>query len=214
MRWTSLILVSVMIAAFTFGCAQKKEEIKPAEELYTEASALAKKGKVEKAVEVFMQVRTYYPANDLARKSLLGTADLYFDQELFADALKNYDEFRLLYPTDPEAGYCLYRIAMCHYKQMGTFDRDQTETSKAIQTYETFLKTYPGSPHAPDATSKLKEAKTLLVTHYVSIGKYYLKKHNDKAACNRFRLVKNLYPDIALDEDIDALIAKACTTTN
>jgi outer membrane protein assembly factor BamD len=212
MKWLSYILVSVLMISLAVGCAHKKEEIKSAEQIFQEASAFAKKGKVEKAADAFMQVRTYYPGHDLARKSLLATGDLYFDQELYEEALKNYDEFRLLYPTDADAGYCLYRIGMCHSQQMNTFDRDQSETSKASQTYETFLKSYPSSPYAADATVKLKEARTRLATHYLSIGKFYLKKHNSKAACQRFQSIKRQYPDIALDEDLDALIAKACTT--
>jgi outer membrane protein assembly factor BamD len=214
MRWVSFIFFCFVAASLAVGCAHEKEVIKPAEELFKEASALAKKGKVEKAAEAFMQVRTYYPAHDLARKSVLATGDLYFDQELYEEALKNYEEFRLLYPTDVEAGYCLYRIGLCHYEQMSTFDREQSETSKAIQTFQTFLKTYSGSPYVTDATAKLKEAKTRLATHYLSIGKFYLKKHNSKAACNRFQLVKRQYPDIDLGEDIDSLISRACTTGN
>jgi outer membrane protein assembly factor BamD len=214
MRWVSFILVSILIALSAFSCAHEKEVIKPAEELFKEASALAKKGKVEKAAEAFMQVRTYYPGHDLARKSMLATGDLYYDQEMYEEALKNYEEFRLLYPTDTEAGYCLYRIGMCHYEQMSTYDRDQSETSKAIQTFQTFLRSYQSSPYAADATAKLKESMTRLATHYLSIGKFYLKQGNSKAACNRFHLVKRQYPDIELGEDIDALISLACTTTN
>jgi len=214
MRWASFIFFSLTIVLLALGCAHEKEVIKPAEELFNEASALAKKGKVEKAAEAFMQVRTYYPGHDLARKSVLATGDLYYDQQLYEEALKNYEEFRLLYPTDIEAGYCLYRIGMCHFEQMSTYDRDQSETSKAIQTFQTFLKTYPGSPHVADATLKLKEAQTRLATHYLSIGKFYLKKHNTKAACKRFQFIKRQYPDIELGENIDALISRACTTGN
>jgi outer membrane protein assembly factor BamD len=214
MKWAFYIILSALMISLAFGCAHKKEEIKPADQLFAEASALAKKGNVEKAAEAFMQVRTYYPSHELARKSLLATADLYFDQESYPEALKNYEEFRLLYPTDTEAGYCLYRIGMCHYKQLSTYDRDQTETVKAIQSYEIFLKIYPNSPYITDATTKLKDAKKLLATHYVSIGKYYLKKKNKKAACNRFQQVKSQYSDIDIGENIDDLIARACTTTN
>jgi outer membrane protein assembly factor BamD len=208
---TLLFIACILFLAF--GCAKTKEEMKPADVLFSEASQLAKKGNVEKAVDAFMQVRTYYPGHELARKSLLATADLYYDQESYEEALKNYEEFRLLYPTNSEAGYSLYRIAMCHYKQMGTYDRDQTETVKAIQSYETFLKSYPNSPYVTDGAAKLKEARKLLATHYIAIGKFYLKK-NKPAACNRFKMVKRQFSDLDVGEDVDALIARACSTGN
>jgi len=213
MRKVFFFFCIICMILLVFGCAKTKEEIKPADVLFSEASDLAKKGKVEKAVDAFMQVRTYYPGHELARKSLLATADLYYDQESYEEALKNYEEFRLLYPTNSEAGYCLYRIAMCHYKQMGTYDRDQTETVKAIQSYETFLKSYPNSPYVTDGAAKLKDARKLLATHYISIGKFYMRK-NKPAACSRFQMVKRQFSDLDVGEDVDALIVRACSTGN
>jgi outer membrane protein assembly factor BamD len=96
---------------------------------------------------------------------------------------------------------------------MSTFDRDQTETTKAIQSFEGFMKSYPDSPYGKDATNGLKEARTVLAKHYLYIGKFYLKKGNKKAACNRFQSVKQQYADTDLGEDIDILISKACTSS-
>jgi outer membrane protein assembly factor BamD len=213
MRQALYIIIFLAFSSFIFSCAHEAEKIKPAQELFDEASQLAKKGKVDKAAEEFMQVRTYYPGHELARKSILSTADLYYDQADYELALKNYEEFRLLYPTDTDAGYCLFRIGMCHYKQMGTLDRDQSETMKAIQTFEGFMKTYPTSPQEKDAESSLKEARTLLAKHYLYIGKFYMKKGNSKAACTRFQSIKKHYSDVDLGEDIDTLISTSCTAS-
>jgi outer membrane protein assembly factor BamD len=213
MRKALSTIIYLFISSLIFSCAHDTDKIKPAQELYDEAAGLAKKGDTEKAAEAFMQVRTYYPGHELARKAIFNTADLYYDQEDYELALKNYEEFRLLYPTDIDAGYCLFRIGMCHYKQMGTLDRDQNETMKAIASFEGFMKTYPGSPYIKEATDSLKEAKTLLAKHYVYIGKFYLKKGNSKAACTRFQSIKKLYPDTDLGEDIDSLISTACTSS-
>jgi outer membrane protein assembly factor BamD len=213
MRRALYIIIFLVFSSFIYSCAHEPEKIKPAQELFDEASQLAKKGKVDKAAEAFMQVRTYYPGHELARKSIFSTADLYYTQEEYELALKNYEEFRLLYPTDIDAGYCLFRIGMCHYKQMSTLDRDQSETMKAIQSFEAFMKTYPTSPYGKDAGASLKEARTLLAKHYVYIGKFYLKKGNLKAACTRFQSIKKQYSDTDLGEDIDSLISTSCTSS-
>jgi outer membrane protein assembly factor BamD len=213
MRRALSTIICLFISSLIFSCAHDTDKIKPAQELYDEAAQLAKKGNVEKAAEAFMQVRTYYPGHELARKAIFNTADLYYDQEDYELALKNYEEFRLLYPTDMDAGYCLFRIGMCHYKQMGTLDRDQNETMKAIQSFEVFMKTYPGSPYVKEAADRLKEAKTLLAKYYAYIGKFYLKKGNSKAACARFQSIKRQYPDADLDEDLDSLISTSCSSS-
>ena len=202
-----LLLALVLIVG---GCAHDETKIRSAQELFQEATELAEKGKVEKAVEKFMEVRTYYPGDDLARKSLLATADLYYEQEDYASALQSYEEFRLLYPTDVESAYSLHRIAMSHFKQIGTPDRDQTETVRAIQTFESFLSSYPNSPYAEEAKTRLAEAKSTLAKHYVYIGKFYLKKKKYEAACNRFQYVREHYPDAPLDDDLDELLSRSC----
>lgn len=212
MRTHLLTIIALLSMTLFLSCAHEGEAIKPAQELFDEGTRLAGKGEVEKASETFLQVRTYYPGHDLARRALLATGDLHYDEEDYPSALKSYQEFRLLYPTDTDAGYSLFRIGMCHYQQMGTLDRDQSETTRAIQSLDAFLKTYPGSPHAEEAAKYMKEARVLLARHNVYIGKFYLRKGNAKAACSRFQAVKAQYPDADLEDDIDALILKACSS--
>ena len=212
MKPVLLTIAILLLTALFLSCAHEEAAIKPAQELFDEGARLAAKGDVEEASDTFMQVRTYYPGHDLARRALLATGDLYYDEEDYPSALKSYQEFRLLYPTDPGAGYSLFRIGMCHYRQIGTLDRDQSETTKAIQSFDAFLKTYPDSPQAPEANGYVKEARTMLARHNVYIGKFYLKKGNARAACDRFQAVKAQYPDAELEEDIDGLILKACSS--
>ena len=192
------------------GCAHKMPQEKSPQDLFNEAQRLASKGTMEKAVDAFMKVRTIYPAHELAKSSLLAIADTYFDHKEYEPSLENYKEFMLLYPTDPDASYCLYRIGMCHFKQMSTYDRDQSQTVKAINTFKELLARYPNSPYGDDVSLRAKEAGLIMAKHDIYIGKFYLKKHNYKAACARFRQVQALWPDIAKDEGINELISKAC----
>ena len=204
------IIFIMLILATAFGCAHDQEQRKSAQELFDEAKLLASKNKIEKATETFMEVRTYYPGDELARKSLLATADLNFDEELYDTALESYKEYRLLYPTDLDASYSLYKIGMCYFSQINTFDRDQEETVQAIKTFKDFLRSYPDSPYVSDAQQQLASAKLTLARHYIYIGKFYLKKKNKDAACKRFLEVQRQYPGIGLDEELEALIGKSC----
>ncbi|MFY9399198.1 MAG: outer membrane protein assembly factor BamD [Desulfomonilia bacterium] len=202
-------LVSVLLLS-AWGCAHEQLEPRSAQELFQEAVELAEKNKVEEAAEKYLEVRTYYPAHELAKKALLATADLYYEKEDYASALQSYEEYRLLYPTDPQTAYSLYRIGMSHFKQISSPDRDQTETVRAIQTFDTFLTSYPGSPYAREVQERLTEAKSVLAEHYVYIGKFYLKKKKYQAACSRFKYVRENYPGVPLSDDLDELIARSC----
>lgn len=216
MKKTSRHLIFFLLTALCLtiitGCAHEAPGVRPATEIFQEAVKEAKNGNVDKAAEKYMEVRTYYPGDELARKSLLATADLYYDNELYESALTSYQEFRLLYPTDPEAGYALFRAGMCNFKDMSTFDRDQTQTVKAIQTFEGFIASYPTSPYIQAAKDNLLEARTVLAKHYTYIGKFYLKKKDYVGACKRFQYVRNNFPTIPLDDDLNALITTSCSS--
>lgn len=210
MRRARLIVFLLAICTLTLGCAHKMGKEPPVEELFQDAQKLAKADKVDKAVEAYMKVRTYYPGHELAKESLLAIGNLYYDHQEYLSALSSYQEFRLLYPTDSKAGYCLYRLAMCHFKQILSIDRDQTETASAIRAFEDFLKLYPDSPYNIEAREKLNEAKTDMAKNSLYIGKFYLKKKKLEAACKRFQYVKANFPDIGLDQEIDKLITQSC----
>ena len=206
-----ILAVLLVIGTLPLGCAHKPEQELPVDELYQKAQTLAKARKVDKAAEAFMKVRTYYPGNDLAKESLLALGDLYYANEDYQSALGSYQEFRLLYPTDPKATYALFRIALCHSKQLLTFDRDQTETINTIRSFENFLKLYPDSPYELEAQEKLRDARILLARNWLYIGKFYLKKKDKKAACKRFQDIKANFSELGLDKEVDKLIPEACS---
>ncbi|MBN2297156.1 MAG: outer membrane protein assembly factor BamD [Deltaproteobacteria bacterium] len=209
MRYQHIIIIPFILMSL-FGCAHKPEEIKPAQVMFQEATQLAKEKKVDKATEMFMEVRTYYPGHDLARKSLIAIADLNFEEKLYDEAMESYKEYRLLYPTDLDASDSLYKIGLCYFNQINSYDRDQTNTAQAIQILEEFIRTYPDSPYVGEAHEKLTEARTTMAKHYLYIGKFYLKNKNLGAACKRFNYLKRQYPDVDYGEDLDDLIAKSC----
>lgn len=210
--WPVIILLVAFAACILASCAHEPEGTRPAQELFDEGMRLASKGDVEKAAEAFMQVRTYYPSHELAKKALLATADAYFDKEEYDTALKSYQEYRMLYPTDDEAAYCLFRIGMCRFRQMQPPDRDQTETSRAVASLESFLAAYPNSPYAQEAKKALDEARSRIAQHEIAIGRFYLRKKNLPAACERFRAVSSRYRDVIDAAEIDRLISISCTS--
>mgnify|MGYP001025860375 FL=1 len=206
-----LAAACIALACLCVSCAHGPEGVRPAQELYDEGMRLAAGGDADKAAEVFMQVRTYYPAHELARRALLATADAYFDKENFDAALRSYQEYRMLYPTDVEAGYSLFRIGMCHYRQMADADRDQSATTRAVASLESFLGAYPGSPYAEEAKKALAQARGRLAEHELAIGRFYLRKHNMSAACARFSSVRERYRDVVDVVELDRLAVLACS---
>jgi outer membrane protein assembly factor BamD len=193
------------------GCAHNQGKEPPVDVLYKEAQEYAKGGRVEKASEAYMKVRTFYPGNDLAKQSLLELSDLYYKNEEYVSALNSFQEFRMLYPTDEKSEYCMFKSAMCHFRQILTIDRDQTETVKSIKSFEDFLRMYTNSTYSNEANENLKKSKILLAQNGIYIGKFYMhKKKWHEAACKRFKEIKKGFPGLGLDEELDKLIEQSC----
>ncbi len=205
-----LCTILLLLLLLMYACAHAPQRKESPEDLFLKAQKLARNNKIEEAVDTFMKIRTFYPANELARESLISIADLYFDHEDYPSALDSYKEYIMLYPVDPKAPYCLYRMGMCHFKQMYTYDRDQSETEKAIQVFRDFLERYPNSPYAAEVGLRLTQARKRLARHYIYIGKFYLKDKKYEAACRRFRSVKKNFSGLGLDKELSRLMSKAC----
>jgi len=200
----------LILLIFLYACAHGPVREKTAEELFHQAQQLANKNKAEEAVDTFMKVRTFYPGDELAKRSLLSIADLYSKNKDYATALDNYKEFMLLYPTDPDTPYCLFKIGMSHFKQMCTYDRDQSETVKAVKTFKDLMEKYPASPYVKEGRIRLRDARIRLARHYIYIGKFYLRDHKYKAACRRFNYIRKNYSGLGLDKETKDLISKSC----
>jgi outer membrane protein assembly factor BamD len=215
MQWSFIGYSGIMLVfvSVVLGCAHTSDEELPVDVLYKEAQEYAKSGKLEKASEAYMKVRTFYPGNDLAKQSLLELSDLYYKNEEYVSALSSYQEFGMLYPTDAKSEYCMFRSAMCHFRQILTIDRDQTETIKAIKAFEEFLRMYPNSIYTNEANENLKKSKIILAQNGIYIGKFYLNKNKwHDAACKRFKEVKAGFSGLGLDEELDKLIEQSCGT--
>jgi len=135
-------LLWLFLAAFLFsvsssGCAlwKKKEPDPTPQGLYEKAMNYFNKKKYENAAEAFKKVKEEFPLSDYTLLAELRTADSYFFNKNYAEAIVLYEEFRKLHPMHPEVPYTIYQLGMCHYKQMHTLDRDQTETEKAIEQF-------------------------------------------------------------------------------
>lgn len=206
------LIVLMLILFIACACAHTQGgKEPPADVLYSQAQQFSKDGKVEKASEAYMKVRTFYPGNDLARLSLLELSDLYYNDKEYASALNSYQEFRMLYPTDVKAEYCMFMSSMCHYRQILSYDRDQTETVKSIKSFEDFLRMYPNSTYSGEAYENLRKSKIALAQNAIFIGKFYMKKKKwHKAACRRFTEVKKDFSGLGMDEEVDKLIEQSC----
>ena len=102
-----------------------------------------------------------------------------------------------LYPSDVDAPYAQYLIALTYYDNIADVRRDQATTKNALEELTELTQRYPDSDFARDARLKIDLTLNHIAGKEMTIGRYYLKRGHHMAAVNRFRVVLEKYQTTA-----------------
>jgi outer membrane protein assembly factor BamD len=202
-----LSIALTLLVILSFGCGKKR--IDPGlsdEQLYQQAVEMleTKKGgfpwiftgtDYKTLFKILKEIQLRDPYSEYSILAELKTADAYFKKGEYEQAAIEYEEFLKRHPGSDEASYATYRLALSHYKLVKQPDRDPTSTRDALKWFEFFVEKYPESPLIGKANEKIAECRNRLAMHEISIGNYYWKKKNFKAAANRYNVVVSQYSD-------------------
>jgi outer membrane protein assembly factor BamD len=209
LRNKKIFLLLLVIVFFLSGCGWWKDFWKSPERtrstpegLYARGTEAYKDGRYKRAIEAFQRLREEYPLHQMALLAELGIADSHFSDEAYADAELSYNDFINLHPTNENLPYAMYQLGMCHYKQVFSIDRDQTETIKAAKMFERLIARFPSSKFSFMAEKMLKECKQKLGEHEFYVGNFYFKKKQYKAALKRFEVIMKEYQNLGLDYQV------------
>ena len=124
-----------------------------------------------------------------AKQSLIMQAFTYHQAEDYENSRSAAQRYIDFYPTDEDAAYAQYLLALSYYDQIDEVGRDQGLTFQALQALRTVIEVYPDSEYASSAILKFDLAFDHLAGKEMEIGRYYLKRQHYTAAINRFRVV-------------------------
>ena len=215
MRHKKIFLLFLVVIFFLSGCGwwkdfwQRPERTRATPDgLYERGIGDYQNGRYKRAIESFQRLKEEYPLHQLAIMAELGIADSHFSDEAYAEAEIAYNDFINLHPTNENLPYALYQLGMCHYKQMGSIDRDQTETKKARKEFERLIARFPSSKFSFMAEKMLRECKQKLAEHEFYVGHFYFKRKQYKAALKRFELIAKEYANLGLDYQVSYFIGE------
>lgn len=207
------IIVFFVVLFVCSGCAWfKSKEEKTANELIADGMEYYEDGKYKQAIESFEKLKDWYPFSKYAILAELKVADSQFHQEHYEEAIFAYEEFETLHPRNEAIPYLIYQIGLCYFEQVDTIDRDQSNTQKALDTFNRLIKTYPDNEYSRKALAHRTQCQKTLAGHDMYVGKFYYKDKHYKAALRRFQSVLSNYPDVGVHHQALHYIA-ACERT-
>jgi len=204
LRTLSLPLLLVALAVpGSLGCrkaknAPKKDDnTRTATQLTDEATALLQRGKWEEGRRLLRVIEEQLPGTPEfpAAKLLLGDSFFFQGVSSYPEALVEYQSFLNYFPRHEKRDLAMYRVALCHYAAIENAERDQSETRKALESFQILLKEAPGSPYAVDAKSKTTQCWRRLAEHELMVGVHYVNSYHFAGAERRLKELMETYPD-------------------
>jgi len=149
-------------------------------------------------------------------KGTKSTEDIYymycwsnFRQGDYLIASYHFNNFTKLYPNSPKAEECGFMAAKSHQKLSPKYQLDQTNTYKAIETYQTFVNTYPESSKVDSANKEFQLLKKKLEKKAVKNAELYFKTDNFRASATAFKNLLVDFPDVDDPDYVYHMIVKA-----
>ncbi|OPY89965.1 MAG: Outer membrane protein assembly factor BamD precursor [Syntrophus sp. PtaU1.Bin208] len=202
LRYLTLLFALSLVLSFLAGCdffRKSSMNRGTPEGLYKQGYADYQSGRYKKAVQSFERLRDEYPLSELAILAKIGIGDAYYSDKSYAEAEAAYSDFIYLHPTNENLPYVMYQIGMCHYEQILSIDRDQTETRRAAKEFEKLLVRFPNSKFTLMAEKMLRECRSRLAEHEFYVGEFYFKTKKYESALLRFETIVKEYPNLGLD---------------
>ncbi len=168
--------------------SQSLEQFTP-EQIFERGEYELNRNRADDAAYYFSEIERLYPYSSWAKRALIMQAFSYHRDRDYPNSRAAAQRYIDFYPTDEDAAYAQYLLALSYYDQIDEVGRDQGLTFQALQALRTVIEVYPESEYANSAVLKFDLAFDHLAAKEMEIGRYYLRRQRYSAAINRFRVV-------------------------
>jgi outer membrane protein assembly factor BamD len=203
-----IALVLLAIGAAACGGGSKRPPTgtpEPDKFLFERGTEALNKRRWLVAREYFRELIDTYPQSRYRADAKLGIGDTYLGEgsaESYVLALNEFREFLAFYPTHDRGDYAQFKLAMTHFYQMHSADRDQTETREAIRELTTFVERHKTSALFEEGKQKLREARDRLGQYDYNVGYHYYRSKWYPGALDRFKALLDRDPEFTRRDSV------------
>ncbi|MBI4828790.1 MAG: outer membrane protein assembly factor BamD [Nitrospinae bacterium] len=187
-------LLPLLALAAASACQSAPEAPSPDSQLVNKANESYADERFTQAAERYRQINDEHPDSPYLRLALLGLADSLYKDTEYVEASLYYERFIQLYPLDPLTPRALFYQGMSAYLDTSTSDRDQTNTLKSIELFNSFLAAYPAHPLAPLARERKGNMESQFAESHLEVARFYYRINQNNAALIRLREFMQAYP--------------------
>ena len=203
------ILIALLLSLSSCSSTEKILRSADANLKYTKALEWYNKGAYFKAIPVFEELMGLYKGSKTTEEIYYYYCMAQYKQGNYVMAAYHFKNYTQKHPYSQYTEECLFMHAESYDKQSPKWSLDQTETYKAIETYQVFINQYPESARVAYCNNKIDELRLKLETKALRAAELYFKTENFRAAAFSYKNLLIDYPDIDGPEEIQFKIVKS-----
>ncbi|MDX8409353.1 MAG: outer membrane protein assembly factor BamD [Mariprofundales bacterium] len=208
--WWMALLTALLLLG---GCASDKATLSEQAELdYNKGTEMVEARRFGQAAVFLEKFSSKHPYSKYAASAeLLRVYAAYMDSEsVLSEVLA--ERFLDKHPAHPNRDYAMYMLAMSHYKERATPERDPTHIIKSVETFRRLIKAYPQSAYAADGQARIQQLSNELAGHELAVARYYFDHDRLVAAANRLQGIVEHYQTSPQIEEALYLLASCYHT--
>lgn len=203
-----------VIASFLvliFSCETPEKVLKSNDLEYKKAKAIFWYNKKEyvKCIPVMEELIGLLKGRQSTEDLYYMYADANYKQGDYMISAYHFKNFYDLYTNSEKAEEALFMQAQSLKNLSSKPDLDQTYTFKALEAYQLFLNSFPGSQFVGGANTAVAELRRKLEKKALSAAELYYKTNNYKAAATSYANILINFPDIEESEKVSFMIVKS-----
>ena len=152
-------------------------------------------GAQEDGVEMLFRIQERSPGSPLAERSLLRTADHYYDTAQYDLAADAYGFYARRYPRSPLIARVQLRRAFAALAQFRGLNYDATPLVDAKAQLEAYRTAHPESAEQENVTAVIERINATLAAKLYNTAAFYRRTHEPRAAAYTYRYLVSRYPD-------------------
>jgi len=183
----------IVVTLLLFSCSQYNKVLNKgtSEEQYNMAVKMYEAEKYSKALRLFEVITPVYRGKPQMERIQFMVAQSNFNTKSYNLAGYYFDRFTKNYPSSSKREEAAFLSAYAYKLDSPVFSLEQTQTYKAIESFQSFINTYPDSDRIEEANQHYKELRLKLQKKAFEIAKTYYRTadydlRNYKAAIQAF----------------------------
>ncbi len=152
----------------------------------------------DKAVEIFQAIVDDGPFSEYGQLAQYKLGLSHLALEDYEEAVSAFEQLISRYPDSPLVDDARFQTTQASLK--GTFksDYDQSPSDQAARQLDAFLKEFPQSALAPQATAKLQELKERRAHHDYDVAQFYERRRHPASALIYYQTIAQQFGETSL----------------